>query len=95
MNDVEEANELGFCLYCQKILVTNKYCALNVDLKNRPKTEGSIFMLLTVKKANQSFLSEGKRTNDTEDLPSSVGPRPHTRELALAQGAWMCCCWTF
>lgn len=55
MDDVEEASELGFCLYCQKILVTHKYCALNVDLKNRPETEGFISMLLTVKKANQSF----------------------------------------
>lgn len=82
MDDVEKAKELGFRLYCQKILVTNKYCALNVDLKNRPKTEGSIFRL-TVKEANQSFL----RT-------CSVGPRPHTRELALAQGAWMFC-WPF
>lgn len=56
MDDVEEATGLGFCFYCQQILVTSKYCALNVGLKNRPKTEGSIFMLLTVKKANQSFL---------------------------------------
>jgi hypothetical protein len=56
MGDVEEASELGFGLYCQKILVTSKYCALNVDIKNRSKPQGSIFMLQTVKAANQSFL---------------------------------------